>query len=166
MTTQIPERLLYQGQTLSMRANPLSQYFDMGGMKPRFECVCTALWRGYVGHWEILNDRLYLVELHATLADGTRASLATVFPDFPERVFAHWYSGRLRIPQGRYLQQLPMSYGSTHERDLFLEVERGVLVATHVQHNGTAASEGEGEGYQVGAMTVFPAGRKEQGGAS
>lgn len=58
------------------------------------------------------------------LEDGTPASLASVFPEFPERVFAHWYSGTRRIPQGRRLQYVHMGYGSTCERDLLLEIER------------------------------------------
>lgn len=33
-------------------------YFAMGGTNPRFESNCTALWRGYVGSWEIVDDRL------------------------------------------------------------------------------------------------------------
>lgn len=166
MTAQIAERLLYQGQTLSMCSNPLDDYFAMGGMRPRFQWGCTALWRGYVGRWEILNDRLYLLGLHGTLEDGTPASLATVFPDFPERVFAHWYFGTLRIPQGRRLKYVHMGYGSTYERELLLEIERGVLLATYVRHNGTAESEGADGGYQTGGMTMFPTGRKEDGGAS
>jgi len=166
MTAQIAERLLYQGQTWSMCANPLNDYFAYGGVSPGFQWDCTALWRGYVGLWEIQNDRLYLLELNGALQDGSAASLASVFPDYPERVFAHWYSGTLRIPQGKLLKYVHMGYGSTYERDLLLEIERGVVVATLVQHNGIAASEGGGEGYGVGGMTVFPAERKGQGRAS
>lgn len=166
MTAQIAERLLYQGETVSMCINPLSDYFAMGGECPPFQWNCTALWRGYVGQWEIRDDRLYLMALHGTLEDGTTASLASVFPDFPDRVFAHWYSGTLRIPQGKRLQYVHMGYASTHERDLLLEIERGVLVATNVRHNGTAESPGVSEGYQVGGMSVFPAARNEDGNAS
>ncbi len=36
MTAQIAERLLYQGQSLSMCSNPLGDYFAMGGERPRF----------------------------------------------------------------------------------------------------------------------------------
>lgn len=166
MTAQIAERLRYQGQTWSMCDNPLDDYFAFGGVRPGFQWDCTALWRGYVGLWEILNDRLYLLELHGTLEDGTAASLASVFPDYPERVFAHWYSGTLRIPQGRLLKYVHMGYGSSYERDLLLEIERGVLVASRVQHNGTARSEGDGGGYRAGGMTVFPPERAGEGGAS
>lgn len=156
MTAQIPERLRYQGEDVAMCTNPLSDYFTLGGVNPRFESNCTALWRGYVGSWEIVDDHLYLIGLNGTLEGGADASLATIFPDYPDRVFAHWYSGTIRIPQGKQLEYVHMGYGSTFERDLFLDIERGVVVATRVRHNGTAKSEDAPEGYEVGAMTVFP----------
>lgn len=161
MTAQFAERLLYQGKEVAMCTTPLDDYFAMGGYTPRFESYCTALWRGYVGRWEIVDERLYLVELHGTLEDGAEASVATIFPDFPDRVFAHWYTGIIRIPQGKLLEYVHMGYGSTYERDLFLDIERGVVVATRLQHNGTADSEDTPEGYEVGAMTVFPRTNKD-----
>lgn len=156
MTAQIAEKLHYQGDNVRMCTNPLSDYFAMGGVNPRFESNCTALWRGYVGSWEIVNDRLYLIGLNGTLEGGAEASLTTIFPDYPDRVFAHWYSGTIRVPQGKQLEYVHMGYGSTFERDLFLDIERGVVVATRVRHNGAAESENTSEGYEVGAMTVFP----------
>ena len=128
----------------------------MGGFNPKFESNCTALWRGYVGSWEIVEDRLYLVGLSGTIEGGADATLATIFPDFPDRVFAHWYSGTIRIPQGKQLEYVHMGYGSTFERDLFLDLERGVVVAIRVRHNGKAESDNSPEGYGVSAMTVFP----------
>jgi hypothetical protein len=156
MTAQIAEKLLYQGEQVAMCTNPLSDYFAMGGFNPRFESMSTALWRGYVGGWEIVDDRLYLVSLDGTLEDGTDATLETVFPGFPDRVFAHWYSGTVRIPQGKQLEYVHMGYASKFEQDLFLEIERGVVVATRVRQNGVAESDQAPEGYSVGAMTVFP----------
>ncbi len=159
MTAQIAEKLLYQGQRVAMLTNPLNDYFAMGGFNPRFESRSTALWRGYVGGWEIVDDRLYLVSLDGTLEDGTDATLETVFPGFPDRVFAHWYSGAVRIPQGKQLEYVHMGYASKFEQDLFLEIERGVVVATRVRQNGVAESDQAPEGYSVGAMTVFPSKR-------
>jgi hypothetical protein len=49
-----------------------------------------------------------------------------------------------------------MGYGSTYERDLFLEIEKGVLINTHIQQNGVSEQEDALEGYGVGAMTVSP----------
>lgn len=152
MTAQISELLQCQGEVVAMCTEPLSDYLAMGGVNPRFESNCTALWRGYVGSWEIVDDRLYLVGLSGTLEGGADVTLATIFPDFPNRVFAHWYSGTIRIPQGKQLKYVHMDYGSTFERDLFLDIERGVIVATRVRHNGTAESDNAPEGYDVGAM--------------
>jgi len=44
-------------------------------------------------------------------------------------------------------------------------VERGVVKNTRVRHNGTAESESAPEGYEVGAMTVFPRDKKDGGEA-
>ena len=156
MTAQIAERLNYMGEKVAMCTNPLSDYFAMGGFSPKFQSTSTALWRGYVGSWEILDERLYLIGLDGILEDGTDASLATVFPEFPDRVFAHWYSGTIRIPQGKQLKYVHMGYGSTFERDLLLDIDRGVVVSTRVRNNGSADSDSAPEGYEVGAMTVFP----------
>lgn len=163
MTAQIAERLLYQGDDAAMCTNPLGDYFAMGGVNPRFESNCTALWRGYVGSWEVVDDRLYLIRLNGTLEGGADATLATFFPAFPDRVFAHWYSGTIRIPQGKQLEYVHMGYGSTFERDLFLDIERGVIVATRVRHNCVAESDNAPDGYEVGAMTVFARTGKGEG---
>lgn len=161
MTAQVPEKLLYQGERVPMCTNPLCVYFAMGGFNPHFEYTYTALWRGYVGSWEIVDDRLYLISLVGSLEDGSDATLATVFPGFADRVFAHWYSGTIRIPQGRQLEYVHMGYGSTYERDFFLEIERGVVVDTRVHHNGAANSESASEGYEVRAMAVFSRNRSD-----
>lgn len=136
MTAQFAENLRYNGEEVAIATNPLCDYFTMGGFRPDFSLSNTALWRGYIGSWEIINDRLYLIGLSATLGNGSEASLATVFPEFPDRVFAHWFSGIIRIPQGELLEYVHMGYASTYERDVFLDIERGVVMETRVQHNG------------------------------
>ena len=141
MTAQISEELLYQGKAMSMCAEPLADYFNLAGIKPDFRMCHTALWRRYVGSWEILKDRLYLIGLKATLEDGTKASVATLFPDYPDRVFAHWYSGKLRIPQGELLNYEHMGYASTFESDLFLTIEHGVVTQVEVRDNTARESD-------------------------
>jgi len=163
MTAQIAETLHYMGEDVAMCTEPLGDYFAMSGINPRFESNCTALWRGYVGRWEVVDGRLYLVELNGTLEDGTEASVATIFPDFPDRVFAHWYTGTIRIPQGKQLEYVHMGYGSTYERDLFLVLERGVVQNTRVRQNGAAESDSAQDGYEAGVMTVFPRRHQDDG---
>lgn len=155
MTAQFSERLHYNGEDLPMCTNPLSDYFAMGGANPGFESNCSALWRGYVGSWEIVEGRLYLIGISGTLEGGIEATLSSIFPEFPDRVFAHWYSGTIRIPQGKRIEYVHMGYGSTYERDVLLDLERGVIKKTRVRHNGNADSETAPEAYGVDAWAVF-----------
>jgi len=149
MTVQVPETLLYQGEESGMSDAPLSDYFAMGGFEPRFAPSTSMLWRGYIGRWEIIDARLYLIGLEGTLEDGTAASVATIFPDFPDRVFAHWYSGTIRVPRGEFLEYR-FDYG-VFERDLLLDVERGVVVATRIRHNQKTETEPAPESGMIAA---------------
>ena len=167
MTAQISENLLYNGEKHSMCSEPLAMFFALGGNKPEFEFTCTALWRGYVGSWVIIDDCLYLVGLTGQLKDGTKANLATIFPNYPDRVFAHWYSGKVRLPQGKQLEYVHMGYSSVYEKDLFLHFENGIVVKTETVENGESPNPDAPEGYGIGGMTVFPAkGTDADGGQS
>lgn len=158
MTAQIAERLVFEGRELALLANPLTDFFEQGGINPGFQSTSTALWRGYVGTWEIVADRLYLVALKGVLESGEEANLESVFPGYPDRVFAHWFSGTLRIPQGKQLEYVHMGYGSKYERDLLLKLRHGVVVGQELRINGQAAADAP-EGYGLGAMTMWPARR-------
>jgi hypothetical protein len=148
MTSQVGERLIYEGHEVSMCSEPLRDFFSLSGKEPEFAKTRTSLWRRYVGTWEIVNDRLYLVGLKGKLEDGSEATLETVFPGYPDRVFAHWYSGKLRIPRGKILEYVHMGYSSIYERDHFLKIEKGVVVGCQVRQN-SLAEEGQAPRWQV-----------------
>ena len=63
------------------------------------------------------------------------ANLETVFPGYPDRVFAHWYTGTLRVPQGKVLKYVHMGYQSTFESDMLIDVERGVVGEVRIREN-------------------------------
>jgi hypothetical protein len=164
MTAQIAEYLRYQGDGVRMCTEPLGDYFAMGGRNPKFTASNTANWRGYIGGWEIVAGRLYLVKITGVLEDGSDASLETVFPGFPDRVFAHWYTGTIRIPRGKMLQYVHGGYGSLYERDEMLDLERGVIRRTWIRYNGVSDAADGPEGYRIGAMTTFA--REERAGSA
>lgn len=118
-----------------MHTEPLREYLNESGAKFRFRANSSALWRGYIGRWEIVDGQLFLIGLDGTLEDGAKATLSTVFPNASDRVLAYWYSGTLRIPKGRRLKYVHMGYGSIFEYDLFLEVLQGHVVATRLHRN-------------------------------
>ena len=156
MTAQIGENLSYEGPCRNDVELTIALVFRTGRHRKGFEANCTALWRGYVGTWEIRDGRLYLAGLDGTLQDGSRATVATFFPDYPDRVFAHWYSGTLRVPQGKLLDYVHGGYGSTYEDDLLITIEKGMVSGTDVCHNGKSDDPDSVEGYGIGAMTIFP----------
>lgn len=136
MTAQFPERLTYRGEKMVLYTKPLREYLDESCAKIRFRANSSALWRGYVGSWEIADGQLFLIGLDGTLENGAKATLSTVFPNASGRVLAYWYSGTLRIPKGRELEKfVHRSYASVFEFDLLFEVLRGDVVATRLQHN-------------------------------
>lgn len=140
MTAQFSETLHYDGQKLSLFSEPLERYFEFGGIKPYWEIDRpSTLWRGYVATWEIQAGRLYLIGLRGKLEDGTEANVATIFPGYAARVFAHWYSGELRSPQGKRLQYVHGGFLSTYESDLLITVEKGVVTKTEVRRNTVPA---------------------------
>jgi hypothetical protein len=139
MTAQFAEVLHYKGRKRSMCSLPLSLYFELAGEPPPFsESFLTSLWRGYVGTWRIQKNRLYLTGVEAKIRSDP--SLETIFPGFPERVFAHWYSGELRIPQGRMLQYVHAGFGSIYDADLFLRVEKGIVIGSRTHENRPSES--------------------------
>lgn len=156
MTAQLAETLILNEQKVAMCSTPLECYFSFGGVRPDFAETCTALWRGYIGTWEIIEGRLYLIALNGTLRTGEAASLATIYPEYPERVFAHWYSGILRIPQGELLEYVHAGFGSIYEQDLLIDIENGLVINTSTHANTNSTTQDKKGGYGVGAMTVFP----------
>ena len=136
MTAQVSEKLLYEGKSIFLFSEPLALYLMQNQI--RFTSPHTANWRGYVGTWEIIEtegvERLYLVGIEAHKDYETILTLPDLFPGF-DKVFAHWFTGELRCPQGNLVEYIHMGYASTYEYELFLEFKQGVLVHKYAIHN-------------------------------
>ena len=136
MTAQIAERIIIEGKNASLYTNPLSLYLQQCGIS--FESPNTANWRGYVGTWETIEvdgvERLYLVELAAHRTYLEVVGIPEIFPGF-DKVFAHWFSGELRLPQGKMLKYVHGGYASTYEYDLLIQIKQGVVVDRSVRKN-------------------------------
>lgn len=163
MTAQVSEKLHYQGKTHQLCEQPLAGLLVHVHLPVTLSSPSTALWRGYVGEWTIEADRLYLTAItgHVSTTGGWRtADLAELFPGFPEGLFAHWYTGELRVPMGRLLTYRHAGFASVTEFDLFLRIDRGVFKDRRMVTNGQGSAASP-SGYQVGAATFFPGGRDE-----
>ena len=67
MTTQICDSLFYDGRKGSIFQDPLEALFKAGFRRPysilQPGLYCSACSRGYIGHWEIQNDALFLIDI-------------------------------------------------------------------------------------------------------
>ncbi|MEM6803180.1 MAG: hypothetical protein AAF696_17370 [Bacteroidota bacterium] len=130
-TGQIPDYLIIGKDTSAIFSNPLESYFEQVGHKKLIGfkgCTSTACWRGYKAYWELKNDSLFLNAIRSChrgewCPDVQDADLQKMFGS--DKVFAYWYSGTLRIPQGKRLQYIHMGYSSIYEADLYISFKKG-----------------------------------------
>jgi hypothetical protein len=135
MTAQSYEKLHYQGELMNMAALPLSDYLRTRD-DLKFWGLSTGNLRGYEGEWKIVDNKLILVGLNGLMAQPRlkKVTLKDLFPEQKE-VFAGWFSGEVRVPQGELLDYVHMGFASTYERDLMLVFENGILVHEYVINN-------------------------------
>ena len=94
----------------------------------------TALVRGYIGTWEIKNNQLYLISLLGFVENNKKVDLNYLFPNKTE-VFADWFSGDIRIPEGELLNKINLGYASVFEKDRILTIKEGILISETVKDN-------------------------------
>lgn len=125
MTAQAHEELIIDGEETSMAFCP-----PFPTEHPRIRTVpeeqidqdqneylgTTACWRSYIGTWEIKEDRFYLKEIIGGF------SLVGNDP-----IWAEWFLGVLRIPQGDILNYVHMGFGSLYERELHIRIDDGLV---------------------------------------
>jgi hypothetical protein len=63
MTAQCGEILIYEGKEYKMACEPFSQYLQKTKIKLALQATNSSLWRGYLGEWEIINNKLYLIKI-------------------------------------------------------------------------------------------------------
>ena len=135
MTAQVPEVLHYDNQILSMYALPLSDYFSLKKSEPKFRVDCTAIWRGYVGTWEIVENRLYLIRVDGHFDNGDDITLRSLFLDSTDRVFANWYSGEVKAPKGEIIDFAYGGFSSIYEQEIIFQIQNGLVVDIKIQNN-------------------------------
>lgn len=132
MTAQVHEKLIYEGEELSMAFCPPLPLDD-----PRIRILdkeeydrsnplvfSTACWRGYIGTWEIKDGKFYLIDLTGRYAMAEE-----------ELIYADWFSGVIRIPKGDLLHYVHMGFGSVFEKELHIKIKKGLVVKSKTIDN-------------------------------
>jgi hypothetical protein len=138
---QIPDTIIVGGRFAQLFSLPLSEYLgSSAATRARLAAArngmatCSILQRQYVGTWQIENKKLYLKGLATADCQHTKKlSLTDIFNDRRSPIFANWYSGTLKIGQGKPSGVSRGAYTSTFDRYLFIQVQRGLVIKTEVK---------------------------------
>jgi len=128
-TTQVEDVIFLDGQIYPLHTLPLEQYFNSGHPRPPLRAPHTAMWRGYKATWEIRGDRLFLKDLEAWTPTG-KAGLEAVFPGRKAPIPATWFTGKLKIPQGK--PHKPYVPYPLYAKYLIISVEKGQVMGRQV----------------------------------
>lgn len=132
VTAQYPDKIIYEGTAYDLNSNPLEPYFDKHPEK-KPPMSSTALWRGYVAYFEIIDGELFVTDMKRPVGyedeDGSYKQkwisiYHTIFPPL-EKVKIDWYSGILILPHGKLIDYVHMGYASTYSKYWLLEIEKG-----------------------------------------
>ena len=124
MTQQIPDILIYKGREIGIDETPLEKYYQaFPEQKPDTPSPMTALWRGYVATFEVVNNELTVRSIDRDLfSSGKKSNIVEqVFPD--SRKFS-WFSGLIRVDPDRFAYP-PETHDMTFE---YLAFDNGNLV--------------------------------------
>jgi hypothetical protein len=133
MTIQAGDIISYNGETTTIATEPLKPYLETRS-DVSFIFKSTALVRGYIGSWKIKNKKLFLVALAGFIENNVKVDLKYLFPNKKE-VFADWFSGDIKIPEGDLLQNINIGYASVFARDRMLNFNKGILIGEMVKDN-------------------------------
>jgi len=95
---------------------------------------CSACWRGYIGFWEISNDRLFL-----------RKVIGNAQGRFRPPLFAGWYSGTIRVRQGKLLRYVYNEFDSVYERERVIEIQSGRVIGRQIVSQSNEDRSGNSE---------------------
>jgi hypothetical protein len=124
MTAQVDEILIFDENRTSITFHPPLPNSHPGIMKVDEKDIkgdisvigSTACWRGYIGTWEIKNEKLYLINI---------LGYYQMIDNHP--IFADWVSGLIRVPQGK-LMYCDRSGHKVYEQEVHLRIEQGKVI--------------------------------------
>lgn len=145
-TAQFADRIMFEGSEYALFSEPLEAYFAQHGRPQWLQSKgiqSTACWRGYIASWELRNDSLFLsnVSKEYPVAPDSREtewrdiSMTDLIPGATYPLFASWFSGILRLPQGKCMHYVHLGYASRYERDIVIAVDSGHVTARGMVDN-------------------------------
>ena len=155
MTAQFREIITIEGEKYGMASEPLDPLIvrEFSGHRegfphgyPTLYPSCTACWRGYIGHWLIDDNQLWLLDVRGSNevddgkiyveVDQDQLKLLdwrkTFFNYQKGNIKADWFTGKLIIEMGELIEYVHMAYESTYEKYLLMGIENGNVLSNQI----------------------------------
>tara|TARA_B110000008_G_scaffold225447_1_gene226586 strand:- start:542 stop:934 length:393 start_codon:yes stop_codon:yes gene_type:complete len=126
MTTQVKERIIIESERFPL-INSLSLPEDESIIQIKrkgFIEKSSNCWRGYVGTWEIKDDKLYLIDFSSGMYE--------VLVDLP--ILADWITGIGMVATGDMIKGSSWDI-TRYESEMHLTFENGLVVKTKAIKN-------------------------------
>jgi hypothetical protein len=142
MAEQLPDKIILDGVEMALYSNPLEQYWTVR-KKPDF-LITPECRRGYVATWEIRDEELFLKDITGLLKPSIMRLRFRLTPCTLKRLFrnskrkpvkAMWFTGRLRIPDGKMTRFDDHDYDSRFERDIIITIDKGLVTRKVILDN-------------------------------
>ena len=125
MSAQVKEILILNGKERAMASTPPIPkdsheieeiVFEKGkkGLSGIFDS--TACCRGYVATWKIEDVKFYFVDIKGLYRKKNK-----------EPIFADWFTGELKIPQGKLLKRVHLAFASVYEEEIHIKIKDGIV---------------------------------------
>ena len=116
MTAQIRETLIYRNKVLAMTCTPLDGYLEANKINlEKFNYGrCSALWRGYIGTWEIENNQIFLNKIQNL--NNENVNLQDLIPN--KKHFCEWFKGQITAYFLTHSQIFYTPQPTNHKADL------------------------------------------------
>ncbi|MFH1050859.1 MAG: hypothetical protein V1779_08030 [bacterium] len=133
MTAQVREILIIKGEKHGLSCVPAilenAEYLeklepDKGKKYYSGIFGSTACWRRYRATWEIKEDKFYFVDIEGAYRKKNM-----------EPIFAEWFSGIIKYPQGKLLKRVHLGFFSVYEEEVLIRIESGVVLSIEIIDN-------------------------------
>lgn len=136
MTAQIMDCIDFAGKVYKTASEPLKPWLQTRrNSKLRFRRHCSALRRGYLSQWAVIEGGLYLTSFSAVDPEGIQIGLQKLFKESSDKVAATWFSGKIMCPMGGLIQYAHCGYESVYEYELILWFIAGNLIEQRINCN-------------------------------
>ena len=137
-TAQFPDKLIYNGVIYNLTVNPMELYFNNNPDKrPRPNVISSALWRGYIATFEIIQNELWVVDIIINVSTfdyenrrftNEYESVIQECLDGRDRMKLDWFNGVLVLPQGKIVEYVHMGYDSIYENYILIAIGNGSYI--------------------------------------